>query len=98
MANEELKAAAEHYRQRAYEESNEGCYEFECDKGMLADWAVQRLAADEADPIRRDAIAMLDICLSADATDDERSMAANTILEAAYPSMLAEHVRLMECE
>ena len=63
---------------------------------LLADAYLARLAADEANPLRTTAIEMVDVCLDPTSTNDEKSMAASTILEAVYPQMLAEHVELMQ--
>lgn len=62
---------------------------------LVAKSLSSRLAADRAErerdkSIRESVMDMVDICLSDDADEQERDMAASTILEAVRPSMLAE--------
>ena len=104
MDANEIKAAAGRLERLYGGESYESVYGQDrtggglaaMDEAALVQAMIARLAADEANPIRTTAIEMVDICLDPTATDDEKSMAASTILEAVYPQMLAEHVVLMQ--
>lgn len=73
-----------------------GCEDGRCESiSELCNSHLSRLATDRAErdrdkSIRESVMDMVDICLSDDADEQERDMAASTILEAVRPSMLAE--------
>lgn len=103
ISPETIKAAERLERwRRCRAEMRENCHEYAMnrmlqvqDETALIDWAVARLAADRAElerdkSIRESVAGMVDICLSDEADEQERDMAASTILEAVRPSMLAE--------